>query len=203
MFLSTLIGSLVSPYGETRFWSFKKVSNKKNKDTRIEEPVDGVNTSFKLPRCSVLTFFVREEAYEAGKNVFVGACDHATIVAFSPVLLQLSGSNSEQVLKSNSLKLCRVMPLRQEAMMSSSTTCAPPSSTLSSVRTQPGDTPRSATLPDEHRRVHSSANSSRMPLCIKTRSSSSAKQSRLLREGSSWTQDLPQNRWNEYKDTRN
>jgi hypothetical protein len=25
----------------------------------------------------------------------------------------------------------------------------------------------------------------------------------LLREGSSWTQDLPQNRWNEYKDTRN
>jgi len=102
--------------GETRFWSFKKVSNNKNKGARVEEPIDGMDTSFNLPTGSVLTFFMREEAYEPGKNVFVGAGDVASITAFSPVLLQLSGSNSEQALKGNGLKLRRVMPLRQEAM---------------------------------------------------------------------------------------
>ena len=44
---------------QTRFWSFKKVSNNKNKGTRIEGPVDGVDTSFVLPRGSVLTFFMK------------------------------------------------------------------------------------------------------------------------------------------------
>ena len=102
--------------GETRFWAFKKVSNNKNKGARLEEPVDGVDTSFNLPRGSVLTFFVREEAYETGKSVFVGAGDLATIAPYAPVLLQLSGTNSEQALKGNGLKLRRVMPLRQEAM---------------------------------------------------------------------------------------
>lgn len=102
--------------GETRFWSFKKVSNNKNKGARVEEPVDGVDTSFNLPRGSVLTFFMREEAYEAGKSVFVGAGDLESIAPYAPVLLQLSGTNSEQAIKGNGLKLRRVMPLRQEAI---------------------------------------------------------------------------------------
>lgn len=101
---------------ETRFWAFKKVSNNKNKGSRVEEPIDGVDTSFVVPRGSVLTFFVREDSYEAGKSIFVNAGEETHIPAFAPVILQLSGTNSEQAAKGNGLKLRRIMPLRFEAL---------------------------------------------------------------------------------------
>jgi hypothetical protein len=96
---------------ETRFWSFKKVSNNKNKGSRIDGPVDGVDTSFTLPRGTVLTFFIREDSFDAGKQVFVNTGEETIIPAYTPVILQLSGTNGEQALKGNGLKLRRVMPL--------------------------------------------------------------------------------------------
>jgi hypothetical protein len=101
--------------GEARFWAFKKVSNNKNKGVRIEGPVDGFDTSFVLPRGSVLTFFMREDSYDAGKHLFVNSGDHTVLPAFTPVILQLSGTNGEQALKGNGLKLRRIMPLRADA----------------------------------------------------------------------------------------
>ena len=101
--------------GETRFLAFKKVSNNKNKGSRVDEPIDGVDTSFVIPRGTVLTFFVREDSYEAGKSIFVNAGEQAHIAAYTPVILQLSGTNSEQAGKGNGLKLRRIMPLRSEA----------------------------------------------------------------------------------------
>ena len=100
---------------ETRFWAFKKVSNNKNKGVRIESPIDGVDTSFVLPRGSVLTFFVREDSYEAGKNLFVNSGAHTVLPAYTPVILVLSGTNGEQALKGNGLKLRRILPLQPEA----------------------------------------------------------------------------------------
>jgi hypothetical protein len=100
---------------ETRFWAFKKVSNNKNKGVRIEGPVDGVDTSFTLPRGTVLTFFIREDSFDAGKNVFVNAGEEAIIPAYTPVILQLSGTNGEQALKGNGLKLRRIMPLLSDS----------------------------------------------------------------------------------------
>lgn len=101
---------------ETRFWAFKKVSNNKNKGCRVDEHVDGVDTSFVVPRGSVLTFFVREDSYEAGKSIFVNAGEQTHIPAFAPVILQLSGTNSEQAAKGNGLKLRRIMPLHLDAL---------------------------------------------------------------------------------------
>lgn len=100
---------------ETRFWAFKKVSNNKNKGPKIEEPVDGVDTSFVLPRGSVLTFFMREDSYDDGKHLFASSGEFALIPAFNPVILVLSGTNGEQALKGNGLKLRRIMPLRADA----------------------------------------------------------------------------------------
>jgi hypothetical protein len=100
---------------ETRFWSFKKVSNNKNKGSRIDGPVDGVDTSFTLPRGTVLTFFIREDSFDAGKQVFVNTGEETLIPAYTPVILQLSGTNGEQALKGNGLKLRRVMPLRSDS----------------------------------------------------------------------------------------
>jgi hypothetical protein len=100
---------------ETRFWSFKKVSNNKNKGSRIDGPVDGVDTSFTLPRGTVLTFFIREDSFDAGKHLFVNTGEETLIPAYTPVILQLSGTNGKQALKGNGLKLRRVMPLRSDS----------------------------------------------------------------------------------------
>lgn len=101
--------------GETRFHAFKKVSNNKNKGARVEAPIEGVDTSFVLPQGSVITFFMREDAYE-GSKVFVNAGDTAVVPAFTPLVLQLSGTNCEQALKGNGLKLRRIMHLRTECL---------------------------------------------------------------------------------------
>lgn len=96
--------------GETRFWSFKKVSNNMNKGPRIDE--EGEDLSFVLPAGTCFSVFLREDSYEAGKGFFSGeGVESGSIAAYRPVLLQLSSTNCEQAAKGNGLKLRRVIPL--------------------------------------------------------------------------------------------
>ncbi len=55
---------------------------------------------------------ISEDSFDTGKHVFVNTGEETIIPAYTPVILQLSCTNSEQALKGNCLKLRRVMPLR-------------------------------------------------------------------------------------------
>ena len=94
---------------ETRFWSFKKVSNNMNKGARIEEQ-EGEDLSFVLPAGTCFSQFLREDSYET-KPLFSGDLGDGVLQAYQPVLLQLSSTNGEQASKGNGLKIRRVLPL--------------------------------------------------------------------------------------------
>ena len=96
--------------GQTRFWSFKKVSNNMNKGPRVEDQEDE-KLSFGLPGGTCFTHFVREDSYGDKPLFLAGASDLEQLPAFAPALLQLSSTNSEQTSKGNGLKLRRVLPL--------------------------------------------------------------------------------------------
>jgi hypothetical protein len=98
--------------------AFKKVLNNKNKGSRVNKPINGVDTSFVIPRGTVLTFFVREDSYEAGKSIFVKSGEQAHIEAYTQVIMQLSGTNIKQAGKGNRLKLHWIMSLQSEAFSS-------------------------------------------------------------------------------------
>lgn len=103
--------------GETRFWSFKKVSNNMNKGARVDE--EGEDLSFVLPAGTCFSVFLREDSYEAGKSFFSGeGADSGSIAAFRPVLLQLSSTNCEQAAKGNGLKLRRAIALASGVLSS-------------------------------------------------------------------------------------
>ena len=111
---------------QTRFWSFKKVSNNMNKGPRIDEPVDGQELSFVLPAGACVSTFLRADNYESGKLLFEGgpACgtEDGVLDAYQPVILQLSGANCEQSAKGNGLKVRRVVPVSRE-VLGAFTTC--------------------------------------------------------------------------------
>jgi hypothetical protein len=105
---------------QTRFWSFKKVSNNMNKGPRVDEKVDDKELSFVLKGGACFTVFLREDNYEEQKGIFEGAWEgeheNGIVRAYKPVLLQLSGTNDEQAMKGNGMKLRRVLPVAQEIM---------------------------------------------------------------------------------------
>jgi len=96
--------------GQTRFWSFKKVSNNMNKGPRVErvENGDGEDLSFVLPAGTTFSHFLREDNY-GDKPLFCDGDGQEYLEAYSPVLLQLSSTNCEQAAKGNGLKLRRVL----------------------------------------------------------------------------------------------
>ena len=100
--------------GQTRFWSFKKVSNNMNKGPRVEA-ADGDDLSFVLPAGTCFTHFIREDSY-GEKPLFFGSEDQHELQPYAPVLLQLSSTNNEQAEKGNGLKLRRVLPLPASAL---------------------------------------------------------------------------------------
>ena len=103
---------------QTRFWSFKKVSNNMNKGPRVDDKVDDQDLSFVLKAGTCITVFLREDNYEEQKCMFEGSwgAEHVQgiVAPHSPVLLQLSGTNDEQAAKGFGLKLRRVLPAPQE-----------------------------------------------------------------------------------------
>ena len=107
----------VQSKGQTRFWSFKKVSNNMNKGPRVDDKIDDKDISFVLPGGACMSVFLREDKYEENKLLFDGVWDDdAVIPAYTPVLLQLSGTNDEQALKGNGLKLRRVLPVAKDVI---------------------------------------------------------------------------------------
>lgn len=172
--------------GETRFHAFKKVSNNKNKGARVEAPIEGVDTSFVLPQGSVITFFMREDAYE-GSKVFVNAGDTAVVPAFTPLVLQLSGTNCEQALKGNGLKLRRIMHLRTECLTPfMADLCTSKHEALQ--RQELGRRyPRSRMSSAAPRPRRSCAPCSRTRSCSRTRTSSGAGWWSWSTAGSTWT----------------
>jgi hypothetical protein len=111
---------------QTRFWSFKKVSNNMNKGPRIDEPVDGQELSFVLPAGACVSTFIRADNYESGKLLFEDGPaygkEDGMLDAYQPVILQLSGANCEQSAKGNGLKVRRVVPVSRE-VLGAFTTC--------------------------------------------------------------------------------
>lgn len=111
---------------QTRFWSFKKVSNNMNKGARIDDKVEDKDLSFSLPAGSCMSVFLREDSYDPLKSMFDGKWTNnenddessGMIAAYQPVLLQLSGTNDEQCLKGNGVKLRRVFPVAPEILNS-------------------------------------------------------------------------------------
>jgi hypothetical protein len=105
---------------QTRFWSFKKVSNNMNKGPRVDDKVDDKELSFVLKSGTCFTVFLREDNYEEQKGIFEGVwegeSEQGIIMAHKPVLLHLSGTNDEQAMKGNGMKLRRVLPVAQEIM---------------------------------------------------------------------------------------
>ena len=95
--------------GQTRFWSFKKVSNNMNKGPRMDAQ-DGEDLSFVPPPGFTFSHFLREDSY-GDKPIFNSVDEHPFLEAYAPVLLQLSSTNNEQAAKGNGLKLRRVIPL--------------------------------------------------------------------------------------------
>lgn len=100
--------------GQTRFWSFKKVSNNMNKGPRVDA-ADGEDLSFVLPAGTCFTHFIREDSY-GEKPFFFGSDEQHELLPYAPVLLQLSSTNHEQAEKGNGLKLRRVLPLPATAL---------------------------------------------------------------------------------------
>lgn len=100
--------------GKTRFWSFKKVSNNMNKGVREQKVVDGNETTFVVPDCACLTFFLREEQYKDDSRFFdtlavKDSDEESELKEFAPVILHLSGNNVDQTLTGNGLKLRRIV----------------------------------------------------------------------------------------------
>jgi hypothetical protein len=105
---------------QTRFWSFKKVSNNMNKGPRIDDKIEDKDLSFVLKGGTCFNVFLREDNYEEQKGIFEGSWEsdyeQGIVMAYKPLLLQLSGTNDEQAMKGNGLKLRRVLPVAQEIM---------------------------------------------------------------------------------------
>jgi hypothetical protein len=103
----------------TRFWSFKKVSNNMNKGPRVDEMIEDKDLSFVLKSGTCFSNFLREDSYDEQKSLFDGCWDaheEGIVLPYKPVLLQLSGTNDEQAMKGNGLKLRRVLPVGQEIL---------------------------------------------------------------------------------------
>jgi len=99
----------------TRFWPFKKVSNNMNKGPRVEDIDDDKKLSYVLKGGTCFTVFLREDSFVEQKGLFEGFSDenfeeHGILPAYSPILVQLSGTNDEQAMKGNGLKLRRILP---------------------------------------------------------------------------------------------
>lgn len=107
--------------GETRFWSFKKVSNNMNKGERQDEEIDGMMTNFVLLRGTCLTTFLRQDDYDKNELIYSDQNvdeEKKTIKKYEPVLIQLSSTNSEQTVKGNGLKIRRIVPLQSNVLSS-------------------------------------------------------------------------------------
>ena len=99
----------------TRFWPFKKVSNNMNKGPRVEDIDDDKKLSYVLKGGTCFTVFLREDNFGEQKGLFEGFSDanfeeQGILPAYSPILVQLSGTNDEQAMKGNGLKLRRILP---------------------------------------------------------------------------------------------
>ena len=96
------------------------MSNNMNKGPRIDDKVDDKELSFVLKGGTCFTVFLREDNYEENKCIFEGTWEdeheQGILVPYKPVLLQLSGTNDEQAMKGNGMKLRRVLPVAQEIM---------------------------------------------------------------------------------------
>jgi hypothetical protein len=105
---------------ETKFWSFKKVSNNMNKGARVErtEEKDGFfDLSFVLKPGTCFSTFLREENFEEQKSMFSGIWNsEGVLAAYKPVLLQLSCTNEDQALKGNGFKLRSFAPAPEEIL---------------------------------------------------------------------------------------
>jgi hypothetical protein len=98
----------------TVFHTFAKGRTNKDRGRRVEE-VDGAPVSAVLQPGVCVTMFLREEAFEGGKT-FVGASDMIAENAF--VFLQVGVSNAEQAAQGRLLKIKRVMPATDIAVVS-------------------------------------------------------------------------------------
>lgn len=104
--------------GQTRFWSYKKVSNNMNKGERQEERINDIDTSFVVPNNSSLSFFIREANYD-GRFFDMSALKDDTITElrpYTPVILHISGSNADQTIAGNGIKLRRIVAARQHVI---------------------------------------------------------------------------------------
>lgn len=99
---------------QTRFWSFHKVSNNMHKGQRV----DSEDMSFVLKSGTCFTIFLREDNFDAQKSIFEGEwnTENGLVDAYAPVLLQLSGTNDEQTLKGNGIKLRRIVPAQRDIL---------------------------------------------------------------------------------------
>lgn len=105
--------------GQTRFWSYKKVSNNMNKGERQEERVNDIDTNFVIPDNPTLSFFIRETNYDdrffdmsaLGQDAAVAQLD-----PYTPVMLHISGSNSDQTVAGNGIKLRRIVAVGKHAI---------------------------------------------------------------------------------------
>ncbi len=91
-----------------------------NKGPHVDDKIDNKELSFVLKGGTCFTVFLREDNYEEQKAMFEGAWgrehEQGIVMAYKPVLLQLSGTNDEQAMKGNGLKLRRVLPVGKEFM---------------------------------------------------------------------------------------
>jgi len=114
------VDSSAETKGQTRFWSFKKVSNNMNKGPRVDDKVNDQDLSFVLKAGTCITVFLREDNYEEQKCMFEGTWEpeheNGIVTAHSPIILQLSGTNDEQAGKGFGLKLRRVLPASREVI---------------------------------------------------------------------------------------
>ena len=69
--------------GQTRFWSYKKVSNNMNKGERQEERINDIDTSFVVPNNCSLSFFIRETNFD-GRFFDISALNDGTITELRP-----------------------------------------------------------------------------------------------------------------------
>ena len=106
---------------QTRFWSFKKVSNNMNKGPRIEKLDDKDDLSFVLKGGISFSIFLREENFEEQKSIFAGTWesenDPGVLATYKPILLQLSGANEDQALKGNGFKVRSFAPAPRELII--------------------------------------------------------------------------------------
>jgi len=97
----------------TVFHTFAKGRTNKDRGSRVDE-IDGAPVSAVLQPGVCATMFLREEAFEGGRT-FVGAPDVLPENAF--VFLQVGVSNAEQAAQGRLLKIKRVMPATDAAVI--------------------------------------------------------------------------------------